>query len=301
MSTPFSQTTLCCFTFNCAPTVYSISTIGLHFELIATISLWRPFIFTITSVPTIASTLCDSSLSTPPTMSNIDAAHYEKVESASESIQPTGNDCLDVELDLARLAPHSKPRKFRKDDNLFETVPQCSPGFAPRTKSRNSVKDESPLLDALQWIFGHQIGILDCDTLSLLRCLIGLIAVSIILLMLLFWTHMCFPQTRTQTRKFFQLSYYNPDTGKYALGFNDASLVGYWVLVFTVLRAATMDYALMPLAKKAGVKTARDQVRFCEQAWLLVYYSFFWTLGMVGRSPCATMEIAPLTISVHHD
>ncbi|KAF7868658.1 hypothetical protein EAF04_005188 [Stromatinia cepivora] len=41
-----------------------------------------------------------------------------------------------------------------------------------------------------------------------------------------------------------------------------------------------MDYVLMPFSKKAGVKRVRDQARFCEQAWLLVYYSVFWTMGM---------------------
>lgn len=51
--------------------------------------------------------------------------------------------------------------------------------------------------------------------------------------------------------------------------------------MFTGLRAAVMDYILMPLAKKGGVKTARDQTRFAEQAWLLVFYSVFWPLGMV--------------------
>jgi acyl-CoA-dependent ceramide synthase len=51
--------------------------------------------------------------------------------------------------------------------------------------------------------------------------------------------------------------------------------------VFTGLRAAVMDYALTPFAKMRGIKTQKDTTRFAEQAWLLVYYSVFWTLGMV--------------------
>lgn len=43
-----------------------------------------------------------------------------------------------------------------------------------------------------------------------------------------------------------------------------------------------MDYVLRPLARKGGVKNARDETRFAEQAWLMIYYSVFWTLGMVG-------------------
>ena len=111
-------------------------------------------------------------------------------------------------------------------------------------------------------------------------------------LALLFLTHTCFPEIRPHTLKLFRLSYYNPDTGKYALGPNDAWMVVFWVVVFTGARATVIDYALMPLAKTAGVKKRRDQVRFCEQAWLLVYYVVFWTLGMVGPSPRYTVGIA---------
>jgi len=59
-------------------------------------------------------------------------------------------------------------------------------------------------------------------------------------------------------------------------------MVSYWIVVFTGLRASVMDYILTPLAKKGGVKTERDQIRFSEQAWLVVYYLFFWTLGLVS-------------------
>jgi acyl-CoA-dependent ceramide synthase len=104
-------------------------------------------------------------------------------------------------------------------------------------------------------------------------------------LTLLLLTHLCFPTVRTQTRKFFVLSYYNPASGNYSLGLNDAYLVSCWVVIFTGLRAAVMDYVLLPFAKRGGVKTKRNKIRFSEQAWLLVYYSVFWTLGMVSRSP----------------
>jgi acyl-CoA-dependent ceramide synthase len=104
---------------------------------------------------------------------------------------------------------------------------------------------------------------------------------SLNLLILLFLTHLCFPLARRHTRKFFALSYYNPDSGEYCAGWDDAWMVSFWIVVFTGLRAAVMDYILMPLAKKGGVKTARDQTRFAEQAWLLVFYSVFWPLGMV--------------------
>ena len=84
--------------------------------------------------------------------------------------------------------------------------------------------------------------------------------------MLLSLTHMCFPRARRHARKFFELSYYNPDSGAYRAGWNDAWMVFFWIVVFTGLRAAVMEYILTPLAKKGGVKTERDQTRFAEQA-----------------------------------
>ena len=116
--------------------------------------------------------------------------------------------------------------------------------------------------------------------------------------MLLGLTHMCFPRARRHTRKFFELSYYNPQTTEYRAGWNDAWMVFYWIVVFTGLRAAVMDYVLLPFAKKAGVKTARDETRFAEQSWLIIYYMVFWPIGMVGRVPPSLEPVANLD-SVH--
>jgi acyl-CoA-dependent ceramide synthase len=100
--------------------------------------------------------------------------------------------------------------------------------------------------------------------------------------MLLALTHMCFPRARRHTRKFFELSYYNQESGEYKAGWNDAFMVSYWIVIFTGLRAAVIDYILIPLANAGGVKTTRDRTRFAEQAWLLLYYMVFWPLGMVS-------------------
>lgn len=97
--------------------------------------------------------------------------------------------------------------------------------------------------------------------------------------------HLCFPRARQSTRKFFQLSYFNPDTGKYGAGWDDFYMVVYSIIVLTGLRAGILDYLLMPLAQLAGVHKKKDKVRFAEQAWILIYDSVFWTLGMVGVYP----------------
>jgi very-long-chain ceramide synthase len=77
------------------------------------------------------------------------------------------------------------------------------------------------------------------------------------------------------------LSYYNPETGAYRAGWNDAWMVSYWIVVFTGMRAAVMEYLLKPFAKRGGVKSAGKQTRFAEQGWLLIICSLFWPIGMV--------------------
>lgn len=111
---------------------------------------------------------------------------------------------------------------------------------------------------------------------------VPLVGLAVNLLMLLALTHLCFPRARRHTQKFFQLSYHNPSSGKYTIGWDDLPLVFYWIIVFTGLRAAVMDYVLEPLAQAAGIDKKKDKVRFAEQAWIFIYYTASWCLGMVG-------------------
>lgn len=57
-------------------------------------------------------------------------------------------------------------------------------------------------------------------------------------------------------------------------------LVAFWTVAFTGLRAGIMEYLLKPLARAGGITKSRSRVRFAEQAWLLMYCSISWTLGM---------------------
>ena len=107
------------------------------------------------------------------------------------------------------------------------------------------------------------------------------LGLSINLVLLHALTHISFPRARHSTRKFYQLSYYDPATGKYAAGWDDLYMVLYSIIVLTGLRAATLDYILLPLAHSSGVTRRKEKIRFAEQAWILVYGSIFWSLGMV--------------------
>ncbi|KAF8862621.1 longevity assurance proteins LAG1/LAC1 [Acephala macrosclerotiorum] len=170
---------------------------------------------------------------------------------------------LDIEVEAAPEQSYQNG----KNATILEQKPAGAPSarYPMRTvpvKRKAKKKDEGPLEIVCGWIVEHQIGL------------------SINLLMLLFLTHLCFPRARRHTRKFFELSYYNPESGEYCAGWNDAWMVLYWIVVFTGLRAAVMDYLLMPMAKKGGIATAKNQTRFAEQAWLLIYVSVFWSLGI---------------------
>ncbi|ORY17237.1 TLC domain-domain-containing protein [Clohesyomyces aquaticus] len=130
------------------------------------------------------------------------------------------------------------------------------------TSSKKKSKGETLLGMLCTQICEHQIGI------------------SLNLLLLLFLTHICFPRARRRTSKFFHLSYYNAETNKYGCGTDDFAFVVLWVVIFTALRASVMDYILDPLARLGGVKSRKGLVRFKEQAWLIIYDSTFWSLGM---------------------
>ncbi|KAL1596403.1 Sphingosine N-acyltransferase lag1 [Paraconiothyrium brasiliense] len=106
------------------------------------------------------------------------------------------------------------------------------------------------------------------------------IGIAVNLVSLLFLTHIFFPRARQYTQKFYQLSYYNPESGKYGCGTDDLAYVALWLVLFVGLRVAVMDYILAPLARRGGIRTKKGLVRFQEQAWLVCYCICSWSLGM---------------------
>ncbi|ODA75819.1 hypothetical protein RJ55_08641 [Drechmeria coniospora] len=123
-------------------------------------------------------------------------------------------------------------------------------------------KDDGTWKHLCRWFVENQIGL------------------SSNLLALLFLAHTFIPKARPHTYKFFHLAYRNDETGRYAIGFDDTYLVAFCIVLFTGLRAGTMEYVLAPFARLQGVTKRKTLTRFSEQAWLFVYYSVFWTLGM---------------------
>ncbi|KAG9206743.1 sphingosine N-acyltransferase lag1 [Epicoccum nigrum] len=131
-----------------------------------------------------------------------------------------------------------------------------------RKTAPKKVEDEGLMASLCTLICNHQIGI------------------SVNLLSLLFLTHVFFPRARDRTTKFFTMSYYNAETGMYGCGTDDLPYVIFWSVAFTGLRVAVMDYMLDPLARLGGIRTKKGLDRCKEQAWLIVYYTISWSLGM---------------------
>ena len=168
-------------------------------------------------------------------------------------------------------------------DTRSASPSQKRPYRVPVPKRKGRRKDDSLLAVLCQWIVDHQIGKENHSILQYKTDNHKGLAANLLALLAL--THLCFPRARRHTRKFFRLSYYNPDTDRYKLGWDDLPLIFYWIVVFTGLRASMMDYALTPLAQLAGIGKKKARVRFAEQAWIFLYYSAFWSIGMVRTSP----------------
>jgi len=66
----------------------------------------------------------------------------------------------------------------------------------------------------------------------------------------------------------------------FALGWDDIFFVFYWIIAFTGLRCAAMDYVLSPLASALGLKERKPKVRFAEQAWIVMYNTLSFSIGM---------------------
>jgi acyl-CoA-dependent ceramide synthase len=112
------------------------------------------------------------------------------------------------------------------------------------------------------------------------------LGLSFNLIALLFLAHWLVPKARPHTRKFFNMAYRNPATERYGVGSDDAYFISFLVVLFTGLRAATMEHLLVPLGRMWGIKKRKTLTRFSEQAYMLLCYVVFWSLGTVSAWLC---------------
>ncbi|KAL5334438.1 TLC domain-containing protein [Aspergillus crustosus] len=112
-----------------------------------------------------------------------------------------------------------------------------------------------------EWVVSNQIGI-SLTTLSMLLAV-----------------HHLYPSLAPYTTPFFQLSYYQSSQGLYIQGWDDIYFVLSSIFAFTAIRAMAIEWVFLPGAQWMGLKR-KASVRLAEQAWMWVYYAFFWTFGM---------------------
>lgn len=168
-----------------------------------------------------------------------------------------------------------------------------------RLKKRKNHRTDSLVGAVCQWTVEHQVGTSDPHQVRRPHVLTPIPGLSVNLVLLHAMAHICFPRLRQTTRRFYQLSYYNPDTARYAAGWDDFYIVLYSIIALTGLRAFTLDYVLTPLAGLLGIAKRKDKVRFAEQGWVLIYYTTFWSLGMVGGTCRLAIRKAHHS-TVHH-
>lgn len=90
------------------------------------------------------------------------------------------------------------------------------------------------------------------------------LGISLNLILLVTLTYLVFPTLRERVGAFFTLQYPTGLTGEFSLGPMDMYLVVGYVVLFTGLRAACMDYVLLPLAGKCGIKQSKTKLRYVQ-------------------------------------
>lgn len=123
-------------------------------------------------------------------------------------------------------------------------------------------KGDGPIKSMCRWLVDNQTGL------------------SFNLIAFMFLAHYFLPKARPTTSKFFTLGHYNPRTNAYANGSDDFYFISFCMVLFTGLRAGVMEHVLDPIAKHWGISKRKDVTRFSEQAWMLLYYIVFWSLGL---------------------
>ncbi|KAK4647063.1 Sphingosine N-acyltransferase lag1 [Podospora bellae-mahoneyi] len=192
-------------------------------------------------------------------------------------ISQDGSDQHDTQVASVGL-PQTAPRSTGKPNSLNVPLYMQRNGNKVLVR-RPKRKDDGALKGLARWFVANQIGQSPYFVSWSLDLKLTSTGLSCNLVALLFLAH-SMPRAREYTSKFFTLSYYNQNTGKYFLGGDDWYLIAFFIVVLTGLRAGIMEYVLAPFARAKGVHKKKDIVRFSEQGWLLVYYSFFWPLGV---------------------
>ena len=142
-------------------------------------------------------------------------------------------------------APSKKSRNSRAGGGVEDIALCASPaGFRTRKQKGQLPEKESIGGMLCKAMVDHQLGI------SLNLILLGTL------------TYLLFPSLRERVGAFFTLQYQTGKSGEFSIGPRDTYLVAGYVALFTGLRAACLDYVLLPLAGMLGIKQKKTKVRY---------------------------------------
>lgn len=141
--------------------------------------------------------------------------------------------------------PSKRPRNAKAGKGVEDVAICASPaGFLTHRQKAQAAEKESIGGMLRKAMVDHQLG------------------VSLNLILLVALTYLLFPSLRERVGAFFTLQYATGKTGEFSLGPRDMYLVVGYVVLFTGVRAACMDYALLPLAGVLGIKQKKAKVRY---------------------------------------
>jgi acyl-CoA-dependent ceramide synthase len=152
----------------------------------------------------------------------------------------------EITYNPARQHASSKMLRNSKANGGVEDIALCaSPaGFQARKHKRHSPEKESIGGMLCKAMVEHQLGI------------------SLNLLLLGALTYLLFPTLRERVGAFFTLQYPTGTPGEFSTGPRDIYIVAGYVVLFTAMRAACLDYVLLPLTGMLGIKQKKTKVRY---------------------------------------
>jgi hypothetical protein len=165
------------------------------------------------------------------------------------SNETTGNGSVPEKMSAhspsQQTVPSKRTRNTKSNRGGVEDIALCaSPAGFLTTKSRGHTERESIGGMLRKAMVNHQLGI------------------SLNLILLVTLTYILFPSLRERVGSFFTLQYPTGKMGEFSIGPRDVYLVAGYVVLFTGLRAAFMDYLLLPLAGLMGIRSKKLRVRY---------------------------------------
>jgi acyl-CoA-dependent ceramide synthase len=176
-----------------------------------------------------------------------------------------------VDLPTPHTIPHGNGRSNEATNNgsVPEKMSAYSPSKQPSKRTRNTkssrgVEDIALCASPAGFLTSKSKGHVERESIGgmLRKAMVNhQLGISLNLILLVTLTYLLFPSLRQRVGSFFTLQYPTGKMGEFSIGPRDVYLVAGYVVLFTGLRAAFMDYLLLPLAGLMGIRSKKLRVR----------------------------------------